>query len=658
VTARSDAQARLERIPVLVVEVDADACTNTYGSAPCTAAAGAGNECYYTYTTCQDKANFTRGSTTLKFCSRGALVPGENVAPYVVGNAAVAPTEIVPSKGLAMRSSTSITLVDEPGADHLQDRHYATRAAAAQGTFWARLLARNPTLVGRAARVRRGYAPQFGAAWDWATFQTETFVVEALRGPDAQGRVTLALSDVLKLADRNVVPASTSGKLQADLKAVENRNFVQSATSTTVGLHPDASAFDGAYVGFELYIEAGVGEGQRRTITAYVGASRQATVAAWGVTPEANSIYQVGALSLAVTGAGSQYADPATSGKAEYVRIGDEIIQYTSKSGDVLSWADTTYRAQWGTAASDHSADDAVQLCRAWVAKRPWEVLRDIYVESGIDSGYLDTATWQTEDATWLNTGEITAIIPDPTRASDLSAELLQHTNCVQWWDPVAAKVKLLANMPMMPGTVTELTDEQFLEDSTAAERLDAEIVTRALVAYGPRDYTGDMGKGTNYLAARGFVDTDAEGANELGAQRPEIVRSRWLGASSGIFAAALAARKVARLRNAPVRFTAKLDPRNEVTLGQLVTLTHPKLVDATGAPKATSMRVVRVADKGSHQEVALLTTGFKRTRYGFIAPNGQPDYTGASAAQRLYAYVATTATSKMSNGDDGYYIS
>ena len=36
-TARTDAQARLERIPVTVAEMDLDYCQNTYGVSPCTA---------------------------------------------------------------------------------------------------------------------------------------------------------------------------------------------------------------------------------------------------------------------------------------------------------------------------------------------------------------------------------------------------------------------------------------------------------------------------------------------------------------------------------------------------------------------------------------------------------------------------------------------
>lgn len=655
-TVRSDAQQKHKRVFALVVEMDVDRCANVYGSAPCTAAAGVGNECYNTYASCQDKANFTRTTTAHKLCSGGVVVPGETTRPYVIGNAAITPTEIVPSKGLAMRSQTSITMVDEPALDHLEDPYWATRATPAQGTWWGRLMARNPNIVGRPARVRRGYVQ---SPWSWDTFQTELFLVDAVRGPNEQGRVTLVLSDILKIADRNVVPAPTAGKLQAPLKVAEFAGLIVSATATTVELPDSASALDDAYNGMELYITQGTGQGQRRVVTDYVGATRICTVAAWAEPPAAGSGCQVAALSVNVgSGLGAQYTDPATSGKPEFVRVGDEIIRYTAKTGDVLSWADTSHRAQWGTTAGDHDAADAVQLCRAWVGKRVWEVLRDIFVEAGISASYLDLAPWEAEDATYLNGAEITICISEPEKASALAGELLVDVNAVSWWAPVEQKVRFLVNQPRLPGTAAALTDDDFILGSTKVEVLDTERITSAAVYYGPRNYTAAMEEARNYQAATMYVDGDAQSPNEYGDTRQDTRYSRWLSGANGIFASAVVARRLARLRDAPVKVSAKLDPRSEKALGEQVTVTTRRLQGVNGAPRTLQARVVRAKDAGAHFECTFLSTGFKRSRYAFIAPNGQPDYLAASADQRRYAYIATTSTGRMSNGDEGYYIS
>lgn len=655
-TARTQAQQRHERTIMMVLEVDADTCTNTYGSAPCTAAAGTGNECYNTYATCQDKANFTRGTVTKSFCSRGQVVPGETVRPYISGSAAVTPTEIQPGKGLAMRSQTSIKLLDEPCPDHLEDPYAATRATPAQGTFWARYLARNPNLVGRPARVRRGYVV---SPFTWDTFQTELFVIDAVRGPDSSGAVTLVLSDPLKIADRNVLPAATDGALAAAVPAVADTGTAQAGGASTITLRTEASAVDSTYNTHEVYINSGVGAGQRRVISGYVGSTRVATVSvAWAVQPTSASTYEVVPLSLNVgTDKGTQYADPATSGKNEYVRVGDEVIRYTARSGDVLSWTDGTYRAQWGTVREDHDADENVQLCRAWVNKRPWEVLRDLHTESGLDASYLDLAGWEAQDTDWLNGGEITAIITEPEKASALIAEFLQDINAIEWWSPVEQLAKMLVNQPLQLGTITELTQDHLMEGSVQVERQDADRITQAAMYYSLRSATAERDQAKNYQAAAINIDLDAQGPNEYGDTRPSVAKSRWLSAANATFVRQAMARKVARLRNAPYKQQFKLDPKDEVPLGDLVTLTHDRLTDATGAPQAMRCRVVRLADKGTHFEGVGLSIGYGGLKYAVIAPNGLPDYGSASEAQRAYAFISNTGTGLMGNGDAGYHI-
>jgi hypothetical protein len=656
VTARSDVQNRHERVITLVLEIDVDRCNNVYGVAPCTAAAGVGNECYNTFTTCQDKASFDRGTVTKRFCSRGTVVPGETVRPYIDSNAAVTPTEIVPSKGLAMRSQTSIKLVDEPSPDHLEDPYAATRPQPAQGTFWPRFLARNPNLVGRPARVRRGYVVR---PWDWDVFKTERLMIDAVRGPDGDGAVTLVLTDVLKIADRNVLPAATDGKLTAEIKAVADTGLAQAGASSTITLRTDASAVDDAYNGMEVWIYQGVGEGQRKVITDYVGATRVATVAtAWAVAPTSASAYQVSALSINVgTGKGAQYADPATSGKPEYIRIGEEIIRYRAKSGDVLSWPTAEDRAQFGTVRDDHNVDEAVQLCRAWVGKRPWEVLRDICVESGTDEAFLPLADWEAEDADWFNGAEITAVLHTPEKASALLAELLQDLNAMAWWDPVAQEVKLLANQPIIGGDVGTLTDDNFIHNSTAVEVLDAERITQSALYFNLHNATATRTESKNYGSAAIGIDLDAQGENEYGDTRPAVARSRWLSSANTAYAQQAIARRLARLRNAPIKLTAKLDPKDEVALGEMLTARTVRHVNAAGQPRGVLCRVTRLKDAGTHFEVTLLAAGYKRQRYAFIGPEGLPDYGDANDAQRAYAYICGSA-GLMGNGDEGYFIS
>lgn len=204
------------RLPVTVLELELDKCLNTYGAAPCTAAGASGAECYNTWRTCQDRANYQRGTRTLRFVTTGAPIPaGANLRPYIKA-VKFAPTEIDPEAGLARRASVTVTMVDEPDADVELDPYVATRASKAAGSFWSRFLARNHNYTNRVARIRRAY---FTNGWNDAEFVDEEYIVEQIKGPSSSDEIQITLKDPIKLADRAQVPAPSSGKLAVDITA-------------------------------------------------------------------------------------------------------------------------------------------------------------------------------------------------------------------------------------------------------------------------------------------------------------------------------------------------------------------------------------------------------------------------------------------------------
>ena len=80
-----------------------------------------------------------------------------------------------------------------------------------------------------------------------------------------------------------------------DLQNQALTGTVASASSTTIVLpaaNGQTSSFDDAYVGVDVSITSGTNAGETRTITAYVGSTRTATVnRSWSVTPDATSIF-------------------------------------------------------------------------------------------------------------------------------------------------------------------------------------------------------------------------------------------------------------------------------------------------------------------------------------------------------------------------------
>lgn len=656
--ARAAAAARHERRVGAVLEIDLDECLLDFGASnafgTCTAT---GEPCHHAFTTCKDKANYRKGVHTWRFCTRGMTLPaGEPMRPYIPLNGIkIAPSEIDPAKGLALRSRTMIEMGDEPDSDVEADPYIAQRSAAAQGTFWTRLLARNRNYQGRPARLKRGFIT---TPWSWDTFQTEHYIIESIKGPDARGGFRVELSDKIRFLDHVDIPPATDGKLTADLPATSDAGTAQAGGAATITLRTEASTVDGFYVGHEAALLENTGAGQRRVISGYVGATRVATVSvAWSVQPDNTTVYETAPLSLTLdTGKGDKYPDPAGTGGLEFVRIGEETIRYSAKSGDTLSWADGTYRAQFGTVRADHDEDDGVQICQAWIDKHPTVVLKEICNKGQLQDEFIDLAGLEEESEAWLSIGaNITACIASPTRAGELAKDLLIDMGFFGWWDAIGNLFRFKANKPAQAGSVTALTDDDLMQ-GVECEVLDSERITRAITHYNLRSATANLKEAKSYANDAEARDSDAEDPVEYGDVRPERRYSRWLTAANATFALANASRTLARRRDAPRRLRLSLDHRNEKNLGDSVTVTTRAMVDRAGNPVATNVRITRKKDLLTHLELEARTTGLDK-RYGFIAPAGHPDYADADDAERLYAFICDTG-GLMSDGTDGYVIS
>jgi hypothetical protein len=672
---RTAALGQMERKPCSVLELTIDKCTNTYGVAPCTATGAVGSECYNTYATCQAKAAYAKGSQIVRFVSRGVQSPlGQTYFDYVTAgyvtagyskevdsplrpyllSSITAPTNLDFEAGLAPRNTLAITLADEPDNDSDQDPYYATRPTPPNGTFWSRFIGRNRNYFGRSAKLRRGFV---ASPWDWTLFLDELYIIDSL-AVDATGQIKLTLKDPLALTAKNMIPLATNGTAQNVLKAIEETGMAAAGTTATITLDTNASAVDGYYNGMEVWIYTGTAGGERRVVSGYVGATRVATMAtAWAVAPDTTSAYQVSGLSVTVeTGLGAQYNDPATSGKPEYVRLGSEIIQYTVKSGDKLSWPDATYRAQFGSIAADHKVGDGVQQCRAYVNQSVQNVLTSLLTESGIAAGYVSSSL-ATDCGTWYGTAyNITACISAPEDASKLLVDLLKQIGAVMWWSPQTQAAEFKAIMPSMGAFPTWNDSANLIQGGTQVQNLDTLRITQSAISYSLKDATANLQQPQSYLRTDVVVDLAAQSAIEYGDVRPELMQSRWFTNANAVAMKSMVQRRVNRMRDAPKLFTLKIDPKDYTQpIGAQVAISTFRDTDAAGNPNYNLCIISRLQDMGTHIEVQARNTNFK-TRYGFIAPAGQPDYSVASVAQRNYAYIAG-AGETMSDGSSAYLI-
>lgn len=247
--------------PVQLFELDLPRCANVYGTAPCTAAVGVtgARKCFNTLATCQDVENFDGSETlTLRFAKPQLELPaGWACIPSLQG-VSTNPTELNVGGGsknsgaLGARASINATFQDHPYSDLQTDPYVSERDynPFKRGTFWGKLLARNPFYQNRVCRVRDGYLGQ--APED---MRTRLYFVDQIDGPDASGRVQVRAKDVLKLADneRAEAPAPSTGRLFIDIDAVQTEILIEQATTA------DYPAPGTVRIGDEVMTYTGVG---------------------------------------------------------------------------------------------------------------------------------------------------------------------------------------------------------------------------------------------------------------------------------------------------------------------------------------------------------------------------------------------------------------
>ena len=200
-----DFEKSISRTPITLMVMTLDFCGESFGVAPCTAT---GEPCYNTWHTCKDKANYNRQTKDYKFTSRDAALPfktGER--PYIEGQTYL-PTEI--KEKLTVSARMKVTLADEPDSDVGIDP-YVSQRSSVQGSFWKKLLARNPNYKGRNVSIYQGYSGLVEGDFK------ERFKGNIDNISLGQGLVEVEVVDLLKSLASIEIPEKLDIKLVADI---------------------------------------------------------------------------------------------------------------------------------------------------------------------------------------------------------------------------------------------------------------------------------------------------------------------------------------------------------------------------------------------------------------------------------------------------------
>jgi len=238
--------SQISRYPINMVIITLDYCQNTIGISPCQAMDFCGKtglycglstaycggiqiRCYNTYTTCKDKKNFSKGSKDYIFTSNNAPLPfKQNERPYIKTIDYLS-TEIKTS--LTVSGKVKVTFIDEPDTDVGIDPYLSTRTSVT-GSFFKKLIARNPNYAGRRIRVFHGF---YGLSI--SEFQQKFEGIIDTISIKENGTVIIEAADLLKKIANIEIPEKLNIKLS------ESINDTQTIISVTDASDLDASGY-------------------------------------------------------------------------------------------------------------------------------------------------------------------------------------------------------------------------------------------------------------------------------------------------------------------------------------------------------------------------------------------------------------------------------
>lgn len=561
------------RRPIQIVEIDLPICTRTYGTFPCTAALGTtgDHKCFNTWATCQASAAYSGSTITLRFARNQSGLPrGVTIFPAL-------------SSVSTNPASVNLSGID-PSRSALGKR--------ASVTVTLQDFTYHDTLTDpyRAERVS-GAAQADGIGYDPGSRGTFLAKMHA-RWPYYLGRNLRVLE----------------GYEGEALSAMRTRNYV-----VTGWKGPDA---------------AGV-----------------VTITAKDILDLADKdkarapVESRGKLQAAITATSTSFTvEPASVGDeydtAGILTIGREVMRFT-RSGDVFT---ITERGAYGTTSATHAAKDVVQQGLEYVDQGADAIISDLLTTfAGIPSGYMDTAQWATEIGTWLGGMTFSAVITKPEGVATLIGELSQHGFMI-WWDEVAQKIKVRANRPLNIGeTYVSVSDAaNIIEGSVSVEDAEDERASRILFWHGVIDPTDTVTDGKNFRSLYVATALEYETEATYNESRVKEIFSRWFGTGGDdANAAVVADRLISRYRLMPVNAKFRIDAKDRgvVGLADLIEAETRQITDATGAVTPTLLQVQSVEETDPGHAVEIVAQSFRIDgRFGFIMPDGSPDYTSATA--------------------------
>ena len=218
------------------------------------------------------------------------------------------------------------------------------------------------------------------------------------------------------------------------------------------------------------------------------------------------------------------------NGWIDSFRLSVGVARYTANftpqaaftTPDVLS----IVRAQFGTVAISHTAEDRVQTCLIYTGQTPSAIIRDLFVNyAGIDPAWINLLLWETEVDTFLDR-LYTKVIADPVGVKELVSNLIQQAGLAVWSDLVTQNIRL----QVLRGISTDAfvySQRNVLSGTISVSEQPEKQKTQCWTYYGVRNPTEPRDRPDNYRS--GLVTIEAEIETLNGGAVIQVIYGDWI---------------------------------------------------------------------------------------------------------------------------------
>lgn len=196
-----------------ILELRLPYCPHTYSVSPCTATRADGQECYQTFRTCKDKANFGTGTKSYFFCRPGHR-PFRNttVWPVFTGYSPISGS-IDARGGAGGRDRITFTLANFRHSGAGVDPYLRRRRKTTKDPYFFDLLRRRNHIEGREVYLYTGEDDDSGIL-DLTRLRCQAYYLDSIL-PGRAGDVRVIATDIYGKWGDVLIPPASEGELSA-----------------------------------------------------------------------------------------------------------------------------------------------------------------------------------------------------------------------------------------------------------------------------------------------------------------------------------------------------------------------------------------------------------------------------------------------------------